>query len=151
MLFRSMRRNFPVYFRLFSRRNNSFLQSDGRRNYGKSNKGICRSRTVRPSDDMQTIKKNDNRTIDSAYILHCRPYRCDIFLTRKASNKGIFFTKSPGFSPKSICLPEASPVPCVSFYFLDTYTTLYYIVYKKFLEKDTQCHTEQTCLRFSEC
>ena len=103
-----MRRNFPVYFRLFSRRNNSFLQSDGRRNYGKSNKGICRSRTVRPSDDMQTIK-TDNKTIDSAYMLHYSPYRCDIFLTRKAINKGIFFTKSPGFSPKSIYLPEASP------------------------------------------
>ena len=103
-----MRRNFPVYFRLFSRRNNSFLQSDGRRNYGKSNKGICRSRTLRSSDDMQTIK-NDNKTIDSAYMLHYSPYRCDIFLTRKANNKGIFFTKSPGFSPKSIYLPGASP------------------------------------------
>lgn len=84
-------------------------------------------------------------------MLHYSPYRCDIFLTRKANNKGIFFTKSPGFSPKSIYLPGASPVPYVSFYFLDTYTTLHYIVYKEFLEKDTQCHTEQTCLRFSEC
>ena len=97
-----MRRNFPVYFRLFSRRNNSFLQSDGRRNYGKSNKGICRSRTIRPSDDMQTIK-TDNRTIDSAYMLHCSPYRCDIFLTRKAINKGIFFTKSPELYLISAC------------------------------------------------
>ena len=61
-------RNFPVYFRLFSRRNNSFLQSDGRRNYGKSNKGIYRSRTVRPSDDMQTIKKRQQNHRFSVHI-----------------------------------------------------------------------------------
>lgn len=42
-------------------------------------------------------------------------------------------------------------LPCVSFYFLDIYTILHYVVYKEFLKKDTQCHTEQTCLRFSEC
>ena len=35
------RRRSTVHFRLFFRRNNSILQGDGRRNYRKSNQGIC--------------------------------------------------------------------------------------------------------------
>ena len=37
-------------------------------NYGKSNKGICRSRTVRSSDDMQTIKKRQQNYRFSVHV-----------------------------------------------------------------------------------